>query len=101
MVNEVSNIIIDDEFILNVETSTIENKSNQKNNKSSSLYLDDINEIVDRLEDSIMDLENSLDPRSVSRMSYGNREGIYLKEGFLTNVVLGVIIALILIILLL
>ena len=94
-----SNIIIDDEYILDTDNYTIGLKSNNKTGYSSSIDYDELNAVLDRLEESIVDLESSLDPRTTSRLSRDNREGIYLKEGLITNIIIGVILALILIIL--
>ena len=94
-----SNVIIDDEYIMDMDNYTIGLKSNKKINKSSSVDFDEINSVLDRLEESIADLESSLDPRTTSRISMQNREGIYLKEGLITNIIIGVVLALILIIL--
>ena len=91
--------IIDDDYILDTDTYTIGLKSDKKINKSSSIDFDKINDELDRLENAIEDLESSLDPRTTSRISCDNREGIYLNEGLITNIIIGVILALILIIL--
>ena len=94
-----SNIILDDEYILDVDTYTICSKSNKNLDKSSSAVFEEINGELDRIERSIEDLESSLDARTCSRLSRDNREGIYMKEGLVTNIIIGVILALILIIL--
>ncbi len=99
VVTMTSNVIIDDEYILDMDTYTVGLKSNKKAGKSSSLDYDEINAALDRLEESIEDLESSLDARTISSNSMQNREGIYLKEGLITNIVIGVILALIFIIL--
>jgi len=94
-----SNVIIDDEYIMDMDSYTVGLKANKKISKSSSVDFDEINSVLDRLEESIVDLESSLDPRTTSRISMQNREGIYLKEGLMTNIIIGVVLALILIIL--
>lgn len=100
---EKTSIIIDNDLILDVDTGIIgSKKTNVDNNSENSIF--PINEIMselDKLESSINDLETSLDPRTTSNLSEKGREGVYEKAGLLTNVVIGVIIALVIIILLL
>ncbi|MBE6487384.1 MAG: tetrahydromethanopterin S-methyltransferase subunit B [Methanosphaera stadtmanae] len=98
MVNEISNIIIDDELVLNVDTGVIGSKNNLP--KENTFAHDELLERIDRVEYAIKDLETSLDPHTTSRLSKSGREGIYLTQGLFTNVIIGMIIALVLIILL-
>lgn len=98
MVNEVSNIIIDDELVLDVNTGIVGSKTNVP--KENTLAHDELLERIDRVEYAIKDLESSLDPHTTSRLSKSGREGIYLTQGLFTNVVIGAVIALVLIILL-
>lgn len=96
---ETSKIIIDDDLELDVNTGII--GSSIKNLVDSPVFpSEEIISQIDRLENAISDLESSFDPYSTSRLSQPGREGIYKKAGLLTNIVIGVIIALILIILL-
>lgn len=99
VVTMTSDVIIDDEYILDMDTYTVGLKSNKKTVNSSSLDYEEINALLDRIEESVEDLESSLDPRTTSRLSRQNREGIYLKEGLITNIIIGVMLALVLIIL--
>lgn len=98
MVNEISNIIIDDDLILDVNTGIVGSKSIIQ--EGESFPNDEILEEIERIEDAITDLENSLDPHTTSRLSESGREGIYLTQGLFTNVVIGILIALVIIILL-
>jgi len=98
MVNEISNIIIDDELVLNVDTGVIGSKNNLP--KENTFAHDELLERIDRVEYAIKDLETSLDPHTTSKLSKSGREGIYLTQGLFTNVIIGMIIALVLIILL-
>ncbi len=103
MVDETSLIKIDDNIILDVNTGIIGSRKNNslKTNSAPSVAFDEINSELDKLEEAIDNLEKSLDPRTTSNLSYNGRDGIYKIEGLLTNIVLGVIIALLIIILLL
>ncbi|MBE6493173.1 MAG: tetrahydromethanopterin S-methyltransferase subunit B [Methanosphaera stadtmanae] len=103
MVDETSLIKIDDNIILDVSTGIIGSRKNNdlKTNSTPSIVFDEINTELDKLEEAIDNLEKSLDPRTISNLSYPDRDGIYKMEGLLTNMVLGVIIALLIIILLL
>lgn len=98
MVDGISNIIIDDELVLDVDSGVIASKSSIS--PKSTFPNDELLEKIDRIEDAIVDLETSLDPHTTSRLSKSGREGIYLTQGLFTNVILGVVIALVLIILL-
>lgn len=98
MVNEFSNIIIDEDLILDVNTGIVGSKNNIP--KDNAFAHDELLERIDRVEDAIADLEASLDPHTTSRLSKSGREGIYIIQGLFTNVVIGMIIALVLIILL-
>lgn len=98
MDNEISNIIIDDELILDADTGIVGSKSNVP--KKNTYAYDELLERIDRVEYAIKDLETSLDPHTTSRLSKSGREGIYLTQGLFANVMIGVIIALVLIILL-
>ena len=94
---ESTSIIIDDDLILDVETSIICSK---KHTQEGLFPVDDLMLKVDKLEDAINNLELSLDPRTTSNLSQPNREGIYEKAGLITNIVIGVVIALVFILLL-
>ena len=67
---------------------------------STAFPSEEIMSQIDRLEDAISDLESSFDPYSSSRLSQPGRGGIYQKAGLLTNIVIGIMIALIFIVLL-
>lgn len=99
---EKTSIIIDNDLVLDVDTGIIGSKKTDidNNSKESIFPIDEIMSELDKLECSINDLETSLDPRTTSNLSEKGREGVYEKAGLLTNVVIGVIIALIIIILL-
>jgi tetrahydromethanopterin S-methyltransferase subunit B len=98
MVIETPRIIIDDELEMDVNTGII--GSGMKNVVESAVFpSEEIMCQIDRLENAISDLESSFDSYSTSRLSRPGREGIYQKAGLLTNIVIGVIIALIFIIL--
>jgi tetrahydromethanopterin S-methyltransferase subunit B len=98
MVIETPRIIIDDELEMDVNTGII--GSGMKNVVESAVFpSEEIMCQIDRLENAILDLESSFDSYSTSRLSRPGREGIYQKAGLLTNIVIGVIIALIFIIL--
>ncbi|MBE6486540.1 MAG: tetrahydromethanopterin S-methyltransferase subunit B [Methanosphaera stadtmanae] len=98
MVIETPRIIIDDELEMDVNTGII--GSGMKNVVESAVFpSEEIMCQIDRLENAISDLESSFDSYSTSRLSQPGREGIYQKAGLLTNIVIGVIIALIFIIL--
>lgn len=99
MVIETSRIIIDDNLEMDVNTGII-GQGIAKKSESTPFPTEEILSQLDRLEDAVNDLESSFDPYSISRLSQNGREGIYQKAGLLTNMVIGVIIALILIILL-
>lgn len=103
MVDETSLIKIDDNIILDVNTGVIGSRKNNdlKTISTPSVAFDEINSELDKLEEAIDNLEKSLDPKTTSNLSYPGRDGIYKIEGLLTNIVLGVIIALLIIILLL
>lgn len=96
-----SNIVIDDELILDSNSYVVGFKSDNKRVSNSSFSTDELNDIMDRVALSIEDLEKSLDINSTSRLSQPGRNGIYLKEGLITNIIIGIIFTLILIILLL
>lgn len=97
---ETSYIIIDDDLIMDVNTGTIGKKSSSKIVENPVFPTDEIMLQIDKLDEAISDLESSFDPYSISRLSQPRREGTYQKAGLLTNIVLGVVIALIIIILL-
>lgn len=90
-------VIIDDDLILDVETGVIGSK---KHTREEVFPVDDLMLKIDKLEDAINNLESSLDPRTTSGLSQPNREGIYEKTGLITNIVIGVVIALVFILLL-
>lgn len=93
-----SKVIFDDDLVMDVNTGVIGSKSSIKS-EGVSFPIDDVISEIDRLESAIDDLESSLDSRTTSNLSENNRNGVYRKAGLLTNVVIGVIIALIVIIL--
>lgn len=99
--SEFSNIIIDDDLILDTNRDTIMFKSELSQTKTVKFPTEELNQQIDKLDEAIHDLETSLDPRTTSRLSYDNREGIYQKEALITNFLLGVVIALVFIILIL
>ena len=97
-----ANVIIDDDLILDVDTSTIKTKDSMTQEITIPEFpSDEINKELDYIENAINDLYSSLDANTTSRLSADNREGIYHKQGMITNIVIGVIVALLLSILLL
>lgn len=100
MTEEQAFIIIDDDLVMDVNNGLVQSKNNLKGDNVLLFPIDEINSEIDKLNIAITDLETSLDPRTTSRLSEPRREGVYLKAGLLTNVVIGIIIALIVIILL-
>ncbi|MCD7781792.1 MAG: tetrahydromethanopterin S-methyltransferase subunit B [Methanosphaera sp.] len=94
-----ANVIIDEELILNVDTGVIGLKSNQEENDQLVLPIEELNDEIDKLEVAITNLEESFDPNTVSSLSQQGREGIYLKQGLITNIIIGIVIALIVIVL--
>ncbi len=100
MTEEQAFIIIDDDLVMDVNNGLVQSKNNLKGDNVLLFPTDEINSEIDKLNIAITDLETSLDPRTTSRLSEPRREGVYLKAGLLTNVVIGIIIALIVIILL-
>jgi len=97
-----ANVIIDNDLILDVDTSTIKTKDSMiQEHNIPEFPADEINKELDYIEEAIDDLYSSLDASTTSRLSADNREGIYLKQGMITNIVMGVIMALLLAILLL
>ncbi len=98
MMNETL-IIIDDELVLDVNSGIVGSKNNSLN-KNKIFEIDDLISEIDDLEVAIDNLETSLDPRTTSYLSELNREGVYRKAGLLTNIVIGIIIAMVVIILL-
>lgn len=93
-------IIIDDDLEMDVNTGVIGSGVSSQINQTPAFPTEEIFLQIDKLDEAIGDLESSFDPYSTSRLSYSGREGIYQKAGLLTNMVLGVIIALIVILLL-
>lgn len=57
--------------------------------------MDGINEQLDELEIAVQDLYTSTDPTTVGHDSFPGREGVYVQAGTLTNVVLGFVVGLI------
>lgn len=100
MTIETSRIIIDENLEMDVNTGIIGQGLSQQKATTQSFPTEELLLQIDRLDDAISDLESSFDPCSSSRLSYPGREGVYQKAGLLTNIVLGVIMALIIIILL-
>ena len=94
-----SKIIIDENLVLDVNTGLI-GSDNNTNKANNMIATEELFKKIDRVEEAINDLESSLDPNSISRISKPGREGIYARAGLLTNIVLGIIIALVFIILL-
>ena len=92
-------IIIDEDLVLDVNTGLV-GPDNHTNNAINRIASEELFEKIDRVEEAVTDLESSLDPNSISRISKPGREGIYARAGLLTNIVLGIIIALVFIILL-
>ena len=99
MVEEMTKIIIDENLVLDVNTGLI-GSDNNTNKANNMIATEELFKKIDRVEEAINDLESSLDPNSISRISKPGREGIYASAGFLTNIVLGILIALVFIILL-
>ncbi len=100
MVIETSRIIIDDDLEMDVNTGVIGQKVSRQVSSIQSIPIEEVMQQIDKLDEAITDLESSFDSNTTSRLSQPNREGTYQKAGLLTNIVLGVIIALVLIILL-
>lgn len=100
MVIETPRIIIDDNLEMDVNTGIIGQGISKQDTLSQSFPTEEILLQIDKLDEAITDLESSFDPYTTSRLSQPGREGIYQKAGLLTNIVLGVIIALVLILLL-
>lgn len=100
MTIETSRIIIDENIEMDVNTGIIGLGLSQQKATTQSFPTEELMLQIDRLDDAISDLESSFDPSSSSRLAYQGREGVYQKAGLLTNIVLGVIMALIIIILL-
>ncbi|WP_455645314.1 tetrahydromethanopterin S-methyltransferase subunit MtrB [Methanosphaera sp.] len=94
-------IIIDDDLVLDVNSGIIGTKNNLSTTTTQIFPIDDVINEIDRLETSINNLESSLNPKTTSSLSESGREGVYEKAGLLTNIIIGVIFALIFIILLL
>ncbi|WP_304125426.1 hypothetical protein [Methanosphaera cuniculi] len=91
---EKTNVIIDDDLYMDVDTSTIKSKSNNKDTANVvdiSSKFDEINEQLDHIEVSIYQLEKSLTPQTAS----------YHNAGIFVNIILGIIFALIIILLIL
>ncbi|MEE3324686.1 tetrahydromethanopterin S-methyltransferase subunit MtrB [Methanosphaera sp.] len=99
MVIETSKIIIDDNLEMDVNTGVI-GQGIVGGVKSTAFPTEELLSQLDKIEEAIIDLESSFDPNSTSRLSQPGREGIYHKAGMLTNIVIGVILALIFILLL-
>ena len=96
---ETSRIIIDDNLVMDVNTGII--GQNFKETVTNPVFpTEELMIQIDKLDEAISDLESSFDPYSTSRISQPGREGIYQNAGLLTNIVLGVITALIILILL-
>jgi tetrahydromethanopterin S-methyltransferase subunit B len=98
---ETSRIIIDDNLEMDVNTGIIGVGVSSNKVESAPVFpTEELMLQIDKLEDAINDLESSFDYNSTSRLSQPNREGIYKNMGLITNIVLGIIIGLILILLL-
>lgn len=100
MVIETPRIIIDENLEMDVNTGIIGQEISQNTKNAPIFPVDDIMIQIDKLENAINDIESSFDPYSTSRLSQPKREGVYRNAGLLTNLVIGIIIALVLIILL-
>lgn len=96
---ETSRIIIDDNLEMDVNTGVI-GQGIIKTVDSPVFPTEEVMSQLDKLEEAIFDLESSFDPYSTSRLSQKGREGVYQKAGLLTNIVIGIILALFFIVLL-
>lgn len=96
---ETSRIIIDDNLEMDVNTGVI-GQGIVKTAETQVFPTEEVMSQIDRLEEAISDLESSFDPYSTSRLSMKGREGVYQKAGLLTNIVIGIILALFFIVLL-
>lgn len=94
------NVIIDDNLILNTTTSTIETKKkNTQSQPTQTLNFNTLNEQITRLEHAVDNLESSLQPGSISDDITAKDLDAYNKAGLVTNIIWGIIIALIIILL--
>ncbi|ADP77579.1 tetrahydromethanopterin S-methyltransferase, subunit B [Methanothermus fervidus DSM 2088] len=59
------------------------------------LSMDDLNKELDKLEVAVDNLYNSLDPNTIPPESYPGREGIYITQGKITNMIYGFVFGLI------
>ena len=100
MAIETSKIIIDDTLTLDVNTGVLGSNNSEVIQKTQVFPTEEIMVQLDKLDEAINDLESVHDCSSISRLSLPNREGVYYKAGLLTNIVLGVLFALIIILLL-
>ena len=96
---ETSRIIIDDNLEMDVNTGVI-GQGIVKMPETQVFPTEEVMSQIDKLEEAISDLESSFDPYSTSRLSMKGREGVYQKAGLLTNIVIGIILALFFIVLL-
>lgn len=96
---ETSRIIIDDNLEMDVNTGVI-GQGIVKTADAPTFPTEEVMSQIDKLEEAISDLESSFDPYSTSRLSKQGREGVYQKAGLLTNIVIGIILALFFIVLL-
>ncbi len=100
MLIETPRIIIDDDLEMDVNTGVIGHGLANTTTGSTPFPTEELISQIDKLEEAVADLESSFDSFSTSRLSQKGRNGIYQKAGLLTNIVIGVIIALIFIVLL-
>lgn len=96
---ETSRIIIDDNLEMDVNTGVI-GQGVVEVADTQAFPTEEIMSQIDKLEEAISDLESSFDPYSTSRLSQQGREGVYQKAGLLTNIVIGIMVALFFIVLL-
>ncbi|RAP53090.1 MAG: tetrahydromethanopterin S-methyltransferase subunit B [Methanosphaera sp. rholeuAM270] len=99
MTIETPKIIIDDNLELDVNTGIIGNGLSKNVEIMSTFPTEEILLQIDKLDEAVSDLESSFDPNTLSRLSRQSRQGTYHMAGLLTNIVLGIVIALFFIIL--
>ena len=100
MTIETSKIIIDDDLTLDVNTGVIGSSDKEIVRTNQSFPMDEIMSQLDKLDDAVRDLESSFDSYSTSRLSKPGREGVYYRAGLITNIIFGIMLALIIIVLL-
>ena len=90
-------IIIDDDLMMNVDSGIIYSNSISKENKESLFPIDEINNQISIVEQSLINLESSLGFSHENNLLQG-RQAAYDKASLLTNIVIGIVLALIIII---